>query len=86
MGMTVVGTPENIRLFNYITSSSISPIECAVMNSVTGGIYQSYSLDEDCDSVVMDLINDYLVNSTSVEAFIENGYIIETSVNDNDFV
>jgi len=86
MGMTVVGTPDNIRLFNYITSSSISPIEGSIMNSVTGGVYQSYSLDEDCDSVLMDLINDYLVNSTSVEAFIENGYIIETSTNDKDFI
>jgi hypothetical protein len=84
MGMTAVGTPGNIWTFNYITSSSISPIEYDIMNDVTGNNYQSCSYDGYFGSVTTDLINDYLTNNTSVEIFMQNGYIIEKSAN-NDY-
>ena len=66
MGMTVVGAPDNIRLFNFITSYSISPMEYTIMNSLYDVNYQSYSLDGEFGSVTMDLLNDYLSNSSTV--------------------
>jgi len=74
MGMTVVGPMGNIRAFNYMTSSSISFIEYAIMNgAITGNNF---------DSVTMDLINDYLNNSSCLEWLEQNGFIIEKSGND----
>ena len=43
MGMTVVGTSIDMWEFNYITSSSISLIEGAVMNASTNGTFSSIS-------------------------------------------
>ncbi|MGA2677562.1 MAG: hypothetical protein ABSE83_11785 [Methanobacterium sp.] len=87
MGMTVVGTPDNIRLFNFITSYSISPMEYTIMNSLYDVNYQSYSLDGEFGSVTMDLLNDYLSNSSTVEGFFDDGYIIIKSVyDDGDFL
>jgi len=79
MGMTVVGAPENVWIFNYVTSSAISPIEYAIFNEVTGNLYQSYSLNGEYGSVVLDLLYKYYMNSTSVEVFVQNGFIIISS-------
>ena len=73
MGMTVIGALANMYVFNFITSSSIPFIEYGVMNSSTNGTFSS---------VAMNLINAYLNNSTSVEMFMQNGYLIEKSGND----
>jgi len=80
MGMTVVGTPENILRFNFATSSDISLIEAKIMNGI-------FSVKGNFDSVAEDIINDYLFNSTSVEVFMQNGFIIEKPVfNNNDII
>ena len=74
MGMTVTGAIADIWAFNYATSSCIPVLEDAIMNSViNNGTY---------NSVMTNLINDYLNNMTSVEVSIQNGYIIEESGND----
>ncbi len=87
MGMTVVGAPENVWIFNYVTSSAISPIEYAIFSECTGNLYQSYSLNGEYGSVVLDLLYKYYMNSTSVEVFVQNGYIIEKSVGfDDNFI
>ena len=75
MGMTVVGTPANMWAFNYITSFCIPFIEGAVMNASTNGTFNF-------NSVTMDLINAYLSNSTSLEVFLQNGFLIEKSGNE----
>jgi parallel beta-helix repeat protein len=85
MGMTVVGTPENLRTFNSVTSYGISLIEYEIMNSATNSPYQSSSANWAFSSVMIDLINAYLSNST--EALVQNGFVVEKSVfNNNDFV
>ena len=85
MGMTVVGTPENIVRFNYASSSAISPIEYVVMTSL-GFCYQSNSVfNGSIGSVMIDLVNAYLSNNMSVKGFIQNGYLIE-SFNNTDFI
>lgn len=75
MGMTVIGTSIDMWDFNYITSSSISLIEGAVMNASTNGTFRS---------ITMDVINAYLGNSTSLKLVLENDYIIDE--NGNEFI
>ena len=78
MRMTVVGTPENMWLFNYVTSWYISPIEDVVMSNAYNSTFSS---------VTMDLLNIYLNNNTYLEDFEENGFIIEKSIfNNNEFL
>ena len=92
MGMTVMGTPENIRSFNYITSFYISPIEYEVMSSIinatgdTNIFYQSYSDYGYFGSVTLDLVTNYLSNKSSVDAYTENGYIIIQNVDNDEFL
>ena len=78
MGMTVTGTTVKMWLFNYITSYYISPIEDAVMSNAYNSTFSS---------VTRDLLNAYLNNSTNLEDFEENGFIIEKSIlNDDEFL
>lgn len=90
MGMTVIGTPENSRSFNFITSYFISPFEYEIMGSIVNStgpadqLYQSYSDYGFYGSVTLDLIQNYRLDNSSVETFTENGYEIVKNVN-NDF-
>lgn len=75
MGMTVIGTIENMIVFNFITSNSISVIEYEVMNSAYNSTF---------GSVTMELLYTYYNYNTYVESFEENGfYIIKSLMNDN---
>jgi hypothetical protein len=84
MGMTVIGTPANMWMFNYICSFAISPIEYAIMDNI--GYQQIYSTNPRVyvNSVTLDLIGEYLDDNSSVEAFMQNGYIIEKAVGKDD--
>ncbi|WP_048080198.1 right-handed parallel beta-helix repeat-containing protein [Methanobacterium arcticum] len=85
MGMTVVGTPENISGFNYDASSAISLIEYAIMNYESDDpTFQSYSTNGAFSSVMMSLLYAYMNNNTSVETFIQGGFIIMKSKYNND--
>lgn len=54
---------------------------------MTGYDCQSLSTNGYFGSVVTDIVNDYLANNTSIEAFTENVYAIETSkVHNYDFI
>ncbi|MDD3753230.1 MAG: NosD domain-containing protein [Methanobacterium sp.] len=87
MGMTVVGKQENTFRFNYECSSAISYIEYAVMNYESDSIYQSYSTKGAFSSVMMSLLYEYLDDNTSVESFVQNGFIITKSkYNNNNFI
>nr|WP_257790561.1 chitobiase/beta-hexosaminidase C-terminal domain-containing protein [Methanobacterium subterraneum] len=70
MRMTVIGTTENMRVFNFITSNSISFIEYEVMNS----------------SATMELLYIYNNYNTYVEIFEENGFIIIKSLMNDNFL
>jgi hypothetical protein len=75
MGMTVVGQPANIYVFNYITSLYISPIENKVMSNAYNATFSS---------VTMELIYTYYNYRTYVETFEDNGFvIIKSLMNDN---
>nr|WP_319373567.1 hypothetical protein [uncultured Methanobacterium sp.] len=76
MGMTVIGTIENIRLFNFTTSSPISFIEYDVMSSAYNSTFSSVAME------LFYLASNY---STHVEAFEYNGFIIIKSTF-NDFM
>jgi len=78
MGMTVVGTPENVREFNFVTSSNISVIEFVIMNSMRDYLYLS-SPNVNFSSVMVDLVNDYLFDPESLDISVQNGFIIISS-------
>ncbi|NYB51585.1 MAG: right-handed parallel beta-helix repeat-containing protein [Methanobacteriaceae archaeon] len=80
MGTTVAGSLKNTILFNYICSSSISPIEYALMNNL--GLNQIITINSSVSSVLIDLIHD-LGNNIPLEMFIQKGYIIIKSVGNN---
>nr|WP_319372966.1 right-handed parallel beta-helix repeat-containing protein [uncultured Methanobacterium sp.] len=82
MGMTVKGSLKNMKLFNYITSSAISPIEYAVMNNI--GESQFSTTNSSVNSVLIDLVYDYYFNNESLEGFIQNGYLIIKTNGSND--
>jgi hypothetical protein len=84
MGMTVIGSLKNIISFNYICSSAISPIEYAVMDNI--GYGQINTIDTWVNSVTLDLLNQYLINSTSLECLTQNGYIIVKANNNENFL
>ena len=72
MGMTVVGSSDNVRAFNYACSSAISPIEYNVMNDL-GFNYQSNStINGTIGSVLMDISNGFL-NGMPSDIFGQNG-------------
>ncbi|BDZ68395.1 hypothetical protein [Methanobacterium ferruginis] len=77
LGMTVIGTIENMKVFNFITSSYISPIEYMVMNSAYNWTFSS---------VTLELIYTYSNYNTYVENFEENGYIIIKSLMNDNFL
>ncbi|MDP3623045.1 MAG: chitobiase/beta-hexosaminidase C-terminal domain-containing protein, partial [Methanobacteriaceae archaeon] len=82
MGMTVVGTLENIIGFNYECSYAISLMEYAIMNSAYGNAsYQSYSTNGAFGSVTMNLFYASLNNNT--ESFLKDNFIIVKSIYDN---
>lgn len=86
MGMTVVGTTSNVWSFNYICSFSISLIEQAVME----GIFKEVIIDEygvvvKGDGVTTHILNTYLDNNTSVESFVQNGFLITKIVGNNHY-
>ncbi|MCK9150474.1 hypothetical protein MXE27_00785 [Methanobacterium alcaliphilum] len=81
MGMTVVGTLENVKGFNYICSSAISNLEYTIMNTAYNSTY-SYGT---FSSVMNDMYYASLNNFT--ETFIQNSYIIvKHEFNDNEFI
>jgi len=82
MGMTVAGSLKNIILFNSICSSAISLIEYAVMDNV--GYGQITTFDMSVNSVMLNLIYDYYYNNKSLEAFIQNDYLIVKAIGNND--
>ncbi|NYB26919.1 MAG: hypothetical protein HVN34_06220 [Methanobacteriaceae archaeon] len=82
MGMTVAGSLKNILLFNYICSSSISPIEYAVMDNL--GYGQINTFDMSVNSVTLDLIDELIIYNASLEYFIQGGYIIYKAVDRDD--
>ncbi len=81
MGMTVIGSLKNTILYNSVCSSEISTIEYAVMENL--GESQFSTTSSSVNSVVIDLIYDYLFNNMSLEGFIQNGYIIIKSEGNN---
>lgn len=83
MGMTAVGNPEDLWNFNYITSSSLSLIEYMVINGVSGLPYQSYGENGAYNSVLMDMITNYMVNNESLKSFLQGNYLIIKAVNNN---
>jgi len=82
MGMTVIGSLKYIILFNSICSSAISLIEYAVMDNV--GYGQITTFDMSVNSVMLNLIYDYYYNNKSLEAFIQNDYLIVKAIGNND--
>ena len=74
MGMTVVGKPDNMKLFNCVCSSAIPSIEYSVMNGLAFN-FQARTTSGDLRSVKYELINMFL-NGTSIEEFEQNGLII----------
>lgn len=77
MGMTVIGTIENMIVFNFITSNSISFTEYMVMNSAYNATFSS---------VTMLLLYEYLNDNTYVDTFQENGFLIIKSIFNDNFV
>lgn len=69
MGMTVIGSLKNTILYNSVCSSEISTIEYAVMENL--GESQFSTTSSSVNSVVIDLIYDYLFNNMSLEGFIQ---------------
>lgn len=82
MGMTVVGSLANMLTFNYICSSTISPIEYAVMDNI--GYGQINTFDISVNSVTLDLIDELIIYNASLEYFIQNSYIIYKAVDRDD--
>jgi parallel beta-helix repeat protein len=79
MGMTVIGSFKDMWMFNYISSAALSPIEYAVMSEIGAETGTS-------TAVLPDLINAYLTNSTSVDCFMANGSIIESTNNNTELL
>ncbi len=74
MGMTVVGTVENMQRFNFVTSAMISSIEYVIMNGASEDpAEQSYSTNGVFSSVMLDMVYDYLFNKMSIETFDQMG-------------
>jgi hypothetical protein len=80
--MTVVGTFEKAWMFNYFCSSTISPIEYAVMDNL--GYGQINTFDMSVNSVTLDLIDELIIYNASLEYFIHNSYIIYKAVDRDD--
>ncbi|WP_209626750.1 hypothetical protein [Methanobacterium petrolearium] len=72
MGMSVVGAANSMRAFNYACSSSISPIE--------GWVMQTLFPNGDGYSVTIG-IGEELLNGTTINMYQSNGYIVITAVN-----
>lgn len=73
----------------FICSFAISPIEYSIMSTVsTNNVSaQYYSVNGFLGSVTLTLLNDYLFNSTYVESFIQDGFLItKSSFNDDNFL
>ena len=86
MGMTVVGTYENMWNFNYACSSSISIIEYGIMNNLS--IYYQYvdtDISGSISSVTRDMLNAFW-NGSDLEIFTQNGYVIMKLVDRNDLI
>ena len=77
MGMTVIGTIENTKVFNFVTSNSLSYIEYEVISSAYNSTFSS---------VTMLLLYEYFNDNTYVDTFEENGFIIIKSIFNDNFV
>ncbi len=86
MGMTAVGTSDELWIFNYLTSSSISFIEYIVMNSVTNSSYQYFGVDDAFGSVLVDMLGIYEVNNESLKSYLQDNYLIIKSENNYNYI
>jgi len=86
MGMTAVGTSDELWIFNYLTSSSISFIEYIVMNGVTNSSYQYFGVDDAFGSVLVDMLKIYNVNNESLKSFSQDNYLIIKSGNNYNYI
>ncbi len=77
MGMTVIGTIENMRVFNFVNSNFIPFIEYNVMNSAFNYTFSS---------VTMELLYMCLNHDTCVDTFKQDGFIILKSIFNDNFV
>jgi len=72
MGMTVIGTKTNMRVFNYACSSAISLIE--------GWGMQTLFPNGDGYTMTLDM-GQKLLNGATINMYQSNGYIVITPVN-----
>jgi parallel beta-helix repeat protein len=86
MGMTAVGTSDDLWIFNYLSSSSISFIEYIVMNGMTNSSYQYFGVDDAFGSVIVDMLKIYGVNDESLKSFLQDNYLIIKSGNNYNYM
>ncbi len=86
MGMTAVGTSDDLWIFNYLSSSSVSFIEYIVMNGMTNSSYQYFGVDDAFGSVIVDMLKIYGVNDESLKSFLQDNYLIIKSGNNYNYM